>query len=47
MIDTDMRQAVYSLHQAGMGLREISRRMHLSVNTVAAIIKQKGYHLNK
>ena len=42
MIDTDIRQAIYSLYQAGMGLREISRRMHLSVNTVAAIIKQKG-----
>jgi len=42
MIDADIRQAVYNLHQAGMGLREISRRMHFSVNTVAAIIKQKG-----
>lgn len=42
MIDADTRQAIYSLHKAGMGLREISRRMHVSVNTVAMIIKQKG-----
>ena len=42
MIDSDKRQAIYSLYTEGMGIREISRRMHVSVNTVAAIIKQKG-----
>jgi len=42
MIDPDKRQAIYGLHKEGMGLREISRCMNISVNTVSAIIKQKG-----
>jgi transposase len=42
MIDSDKRQAIYSLYKEGMGIREISRRMNISVNTVSAIIKQKG-----
>jgi transposase len=42
MIDSDKRQAIYSLYKEGMGVREISCRMNISVNTVSAIIKQKG-----
>ena len=42
MIDLDMRQAVFQLHQAGMPLREISRRLHLSRNAVRAIVRQQG-----
>src|SRR5256886_10569 len=42
MIAADKRQAVYLLHQDGMSLREIAHRLHLSHNTVRAILKQKG-----
>jgi len=42
MIDPDKRQAIYGLHKEGMGNREISRRMNVSVNTVSAIVEQKG-----
>ena len=42
MIDPDKRQAIYCLHKEGMGNREISRRMNISVNTVSAIVEQKG-----
>ena len=42
MIDSDKRQAIYSLYKEGMGVREISRRLNISVNTASAIIKQKG-----
>lgn len=42
MIEADKRKAIFLLHQEGMPLREISRRMDLSHNTVAAIIEQKG-----
>jgi transposase len=42
MIDSDKRQAIYSLYKEGLGIREIARRMHISVNTVSAIVKQKG-----
>lgn len=42
MIEPDKRQAIYCLHKEGMGLREISRRMNISVNTVSAIVKQQG-----
>ena len=42
MIDSDKRQAIYSLYKEGMGVREISRCMNIAVNTVLAIIKQKG-----
>jgi transposase len=42
MIGPDKRKAIYSLHEEGMGEREISRRLNVSRNTVAAIIKQKG-----
>jgi transposase len=42
MIDPDMRNAFFQLHQEGMSLREISRRLHLSRNAVRAIVKQQG-----
>lgn len=42
MIDPDMRNAVFQLHQEGMSSREISRRLHISRNAVRAIIRQQG-----
>ena len=42
MIDPDKRKAIYCLHEEGMGIREISRRLRLSRNTVRAVIEQKG-----
>lgn len=42
MIKADKRKAIYLLHQEGMGVREISRRMNVSTNTVSAIIAQGG-----
>ena len=42
MIDPDVRNAIYQLHQAGMSLREISRRLHVSRNAVRKIVKQQG-----
>lgn len=42
MIDAEKRKAVYLLNQQGMGLREIARRFSVSINTVSAIIDQKG-----
>jgi transposase len=42
MIDPDVRNAVYQLHQTGMSLREISRRLHLSRNAVRRIVRQQG-----
>ncbi len=42
MIDPDMRNAICQLHQAGMSLREISRRLHVSRNAVRTIVKQQG-----
>ena len=42
MIDPDKRNAVFQLHEAGMPLREISRRLHISRNTVRNIIRQRG-----
>ena len=42
MIDPDMRNAIYQLHLAGMALREISRQLKLSRNTVRAIIRREG-----
>jgi len=43
MIDADKRRAVVALHQEGMGVREISRRLGLGRNTVRRIIRQKGH----
>lgn len=42
MIRPDKRKAIYSLSEEGMSEREISRRLNVSRNTAAAIIKQKG-----
>ena len=42
MIGPDMRTAIYQLHQAGMSLREISRRLQVSRNAVRKIVKQQG-----
>jgi len=42
MIDLDRRKAIYLLNQEGMSIREISRRMHISIKTVRGIIKLKG-----
>jgi transposase len=42
MIDPDTRRAVFELHQEGMYLREISRRLRISRNTVRTIIRQQG-----
>jgi transposase len=42
MIEPDKRKAIYLLHVEGMTEREISRKLDVSRNTVAAIISQKG-----
>ncbi len=42
MIERDKRRAIYSLHEAGMCAREISRKLNISRNTVDTIIAQKG-----
>ena len=42
MIETDKRKAVFLLHREGMSVREITRRLKLSRNTVRAIIAGKG-----
>ena len=42
MIGPDRRRAIYLLSKEGMGVREIARRMHISTNTVKAIIDQGG-----
>jgi transposase len=42
MIGPDMRSAIYQLHQAGMSLREISRRLHVSRGCARKIVKQQG-----
>ncbi len=42
MIDPDMRNAVFQLHQEGMSLREISRCLHISRGAVRIIVRQQG-----
>lgn len=42
MIDADKCSAILALHQEGMGLREISRRMRLGRNTVRRILRRQG-----
>jgi transposase len=42
MIDADKRQAVFLLHQEGMGRNQIARQLRISPHTVQAIIQQKG-----
>ena len=42
MIGPDVRNAIYQLHQAGMSLREISRRLQVSRKAVRKIVQQQG-----
>jgi len=42
MIGAHKRKAIFALHTAGIGAREISRRSGLARNTVRRIIEQKG-----
>jgi lambda repressor-like predicted transcriptional regulator len=42
MIDPDKRNAVFHLHEAGMPLREISRRLRISRNTVRSVIRHRS-----
>jgi transposase len=42
MIEADKRKAIFLLHEEGMSVREISRRMGADRSTVRAIIEQKG-----
>ena len=42
MIEADKRKAIYLLHQEGMSVREIARRLGVSRNTVRTAIEQKG-----
>ena len=42
MIGAERRKAIFTLHQEGMGVREIARRLHVSRNRVRAIIEQEG-----
>ncbi len=42
MIETDKRKAIYLLHQEGMSVREIARRLGLSRNTVRSAIQHQG-----
>jgi transposase len=42
MIAPDKRKAIFLLHQEGMPLREISRRLSLSRNSVRRVIAQEG-----
>lgn len=42
MIGPDTRNAIYQLHQSGMPLREISRRLRVSRKAVRRIVKEEG-----
>jgi transposase len=42
LIEADKRKAIFLLHQEGMPLREIARRLRVSRNTVGVIIAQGG-----
>ncbi len=42
MIETDKRKAIFLLHQEGMSLREIARRLKISRNTVRGVIALEG-----
>jgi len=42
MIDVNKRKAIFLLHNEGIGVREISRTLRVSTNTVSSIIDQKG-----
>lgn len=40
MITPDIRQAIVALHEKGMGLREISRTLKLSRNTIRRVLRE-------
>jgi len=42
MIDANKRKAIFLLYNEGMGIREISRKLKVSTNTISNIIKQQG-----
>ena len=42
MIDPDTRNAIVKLHDEGVSLREISRLLNISRNSVRVIVKQQG-----
>jgi transposase len=42
MINQEKRKAIFLLHEEGMSIKEISRRLGVSRNTVRAIIKERG-----
>jgi len=42
MIEADRRKAIYLLHQGGMSVRQIARRMGVSRNTVREVVDQEG-----
>jgi transposase len=42
MIEPDKRKAIFLLHQEGMSMRQIARRLRLSRNTVRRVIQQNG-----
>jgi transposase len=42
MIEADKRKAIFLLHQEGMSVRDIARRLEVSRNTVRSIIEQEG-----
>lgn len=42
MIGPDRRKAIFLLHEEGMGLRDICRRLHLSRNAARTIVEAKG-----
>jgi len=46
MIDVSKCKSIFCLYNEGMGIREISRRLRVSINTVSKIINQKGEPLN-
>lgn len=45
MIDVDTRKAIFLLHEKGMQVRELSRKFHLSRNSIRRIIREKGCSL--
>ena len=42
MINPDKRKAIFYLHEQGMKIRQIARRLAVSRNAVRNIIEQKG-----
>jgi transposase len=42
MIEADQRKAIYLLHEQGLPIREIARRMEVARSTAAEIIARKG-----